>query len=114
MPLPQLDPKDIPPPWMVVMLTLVFPGGAQLALGEKKRGALFVAVTVILMGLFFLVFALLVADFYGRMQTGQAQPTDMGGRLAQLGYVLLAGVVEAAVAAVDALALRRRIVAAKR
>ncbi len=112
MPLPELDPNDIPPAWMVVAMTVVFPGGGQLALGDKKRGGIFVGVTVILMGLFFIFFAQLVSAFWGRMQIG-ADPMDsyVTDHIVRIGYVLAAGVVEVIVAAVDALATRRRVVA---
>lgn len=111
MALPDLDPDDIPPPWMVVVLSLVFPGAAQLALGEKKRGLVFVAITVVLMALFFVVFAQLVGAFWSRMQSG-ADPIDesVTGHLIRIGYVLGAGVVEVIMAAVDAVSSRRRIV----
>ncbi len=98
------------PAMVLVLLSLLFPGGGQIANGHTLKGSLFAAVSVLLLFPFFYFLAGAGFLLYNDLSRG-IRPRFEGelmGDLKALGVVLLLGLLLSAISAIEAVISARK------
>ncbi|MGK7344620.1 MAG: hypothetical protein ACNS63_02275 [Candidatus Nitrospinota bacterium M3_3B_026] len=104
------DEKSSAPLGALIILSLVFPGAGQLAIGRKVIGWLFAGAAIVLLGAFFIQLSAVVPRFFAAISSGEAPVADdkLIGGIRTLFYIVAGLLVVWITAFVDVMIAGRR------
>lgn len=102
--------KSPAPTGVIVILSLVFPGAGQLAIGRKTIGWIFAGAAIVLLAAFFIQLSAIIPRVVAAISSGEppAADEDLIGGIKTLFYILGGVLVIWIAALVDAVVAGRR------